>query len=86
MANAAEEIGIYATQDDCLICIRNRFPIPDVSLRKLPPWRAVLIARIGAQAGVRMECGSLAELEAEAARVGGAGKLAATYEEARRKA
>lgn len=83
---AASEINIYAVQDDCLVAIQDRRPIPDAILRQLPPWRAVMIARIGAQAGVRMEKGSLAELKEEAARVGGAGKLAATYEEARRNA
>jgi hypothetical protein len=64
-----------AAQDVCLIAITDGQPVPAASLGQLPPWRAVLIARVAERAGIPLEGGSVAQLRAEAARVGGAGQL-----------
>lgn len=42
---------IYDSQDDCLLAIADGRRI-DVIIRRLPPWRAVLIARVALKAGV----------------------------------
>jgi hypothetical protein len=66
---------MYAEQDCCLIAIEDGNPVPAKSLAKLPPWRAVLIARVAKRADVPLEGGTLEELVAEAKRVGGEGDL-----------
>lgn len=45
---------IYADQDDCLLAIADGRSI-DVIIRRLTPWRAVLIARVALRAGVMSE-------------------------------
>ncbi len=67
------EINIH--QDSCLIAITDERPVPARDLGKLPPWRAVLIARVAERAGIPLEGGTLDELIAEARRVGGEGTL-----------
>jgi len=62
-------------QDDCLIAITDGKPVPARTLAELPPWRAVLMARVANKAGVPIEGGSLDELILEASRVGGTGAL-----------
>ena len=61
--------------DDCLIAITDGRPIPTDALAALPPWRAVLIGRVAEKAGVPFQDGTLAELVAEAQRVGGANQI-----------
>lgn len=74
---------VLANQDDCLIAITDGKPVPTRKLRALPPWRAVLIARVAAKAGIPLEHGTLDALIAEAQEVGGDGSLRPAPEEAR---
>jgi hypothetical protein len=69
------ERSIDAWQDECLIAITDGFPLPARALAALPPWRAVLVARVAAKAGISIEGGTLDELVGEAIRVGGEGTL-----------
>lgn len=63
-------------QDNCLITIADENkPLNATSLMKLPPYRAWLIARVAQKAGVGLEFGTVEQLQAEAERVGGNGKL-----------
>lgn len=62
-------------QDQCLIAITDGRPLPAASIAQLPPWRAVLIARVADKAGIPLEGGTLDDLVAEASRVGGEGDL-----------
>ena len=66
---------LLANQDDCLLAIEAGRPVPAAKLGNLPPWRAVMIARVAARAGVPLERGTLDQLHAEATRVGGDGAL-----------
>jgi hypothetical protein len=66
---------LIAAMDRCLIAITDGQPIPSEALAALPPWRAVLLARVAHKAGVDLEHGTVEQLVAEATRVGGAGKL-----------
>lgn len=66
---------LMANQDDCLLAIEDGHPVPAAKLGKLPPWRAVMLGRIGAKAGVPLERGTVSQLHAEAREVGGAGTL-----------
>jgi hypothetical protein len=67
-------------QDDCLIAMSRGHPLPVHKLQGLPPWRAVLIARVAAKAGIPLEHGSLEQLVAEARKVTGSGKLGSWWE------
>jgi len=67
--------NLDALQDECLIAIEDGRPVPTRALAQLPPWRAVLIARVAERAGVPLQDGTVEQLRAEAARVGGAGTL-----------
>lgn len=67
--------NMYAVQDDCLISIEDGEPIRTASLLRLPPWRAVLVARMGQKAGVPLEQGTVEQLIAEAWEAGGNGTL-----------
>jgi hypothetical protein len=58
-------------QDDCLVAIEDDSPLPTGALQKLPPWRAVLLARVARKAGVQLEEGTLDQLIDEARRSGG---------------
>jgi hypothetical protein len=69
------ERSMDAWQDECLIAITDGFPLPARALAALPPWRAVLVARVAAKAGISIEGGTLDELVGEAIRVGGEGAL-----------
>jgi hypothetical protein len=69
----------FNAQDDLLISISDGTPLSDSTLRLLPPWRAVLIARVASRAGVPLEHGTLNELVGEATRIGGASRLATAY-------
>lgn len=64
----------WGNQDDCLIAITDGKRPPDECLRKLPPWRAVLIARVALRAGV-MSQEEVDALVAEARYIGGDGTL-----------
>ena len=68
---------LLALQDDCLISITDHRPLPAQSLRALPPWRAVLIARIANLAGITTtdDGHDLDEIVLEAQIVGGSGAL-----------
>lgn len=61
-------------QDDCLIAMETGKKPPREKLRNLPPWRAVLIARICNQ-GQIMTDEEVEELVNEARAVGGKGRL-----------
>ena len=68
---------LLGDQDDCLIALESGRRPSDRILRKLPPWRAVMIARIA----LRMELMTqeeVDELVEEARTVGGDGKLRLT--------
>ena len=71
---------IYGWQDDCLIDIEDGHPLRADRLLKLPPWRAVLVARVAQRAGVPLEKGTVEQLIAEARTVGGSGKLGNYWE------
>lgn len=71
---------LMANQDDCLLAIEDGNPVPAAKLGKLPPWRAVMIARIAEKAGVPLERGTAAQVHAEASAVGGAGTLGQWWE------
>lgn len=62
-------------QDHCLIAIEDGEPLSARAIAQLPPWRAVLIARVADKAGIPLEGGTLEQLVAEARRVGGEGTL-----------
>lgn len=67
---------LLALQDDCLIAISEGRQIPADKLRQLPPWRAVLIARVGESEWTSISDGTtLEELTSEAVAAGGHGKL-----------
>lgn len=66
---------LVGLMDACLIAITDGNPIPSEAIAALPPWRAVLLARVADKAGVDLEHGTLDQLVAEATRVGGAGTL-----------
>lgn len=66
--------ALIAAMDDCLIAITDGKPIPTARLRSLPPWRAVLIARVAHKAGA-MGTVEVQALVDEARRVGGDGTL-----------
>ena len=72
-------------QDDCLIAIEDGDPLPVRALRSLPPWRAVLMARVAEKAGIGLERGSVVQLVAEAWAVTGAGTLGNWWERSEEK-
>jgi hypothetical protein len=76
----AEWPAIRDNQDDCLIAIEDGNPLPVKALLALPPWRAVLMARVAEKAGVPMERGSVEQIRAEAVAVTGSGKLGSWWE------
>lgn len=57
--------------DECLIAIEDGKPVPTRALDSLPPWRAVLLARVAGRAGVQLEDGTVAEIREAARFVGG---------------
>jgi hypothetical protein len=59
---------IRNSQDDCLIALENGSPLPTAALQALPPWRAVMLARIAVALGgvPALEDGTLAQIEGEA--------------------
>lgn len=61
--------------DDILIAITDGKPVPSKALAALPPWRAVLMARVAEKAGRPLEHGTLDDLVTAARRAGGNGKL-----------
>jgi hypothetical protein len=67
--------NLHALQDRCLIDIEDGRPLRADVLQHLPPWRAVLLARVAERAGIPLEGGTVEQLRAEAARVGGDGTL-----------
>lgn len=72
---------LLADQDDCLLAITAGKPIPSDRLRRLPPWRAVMIARVAAKAGITVGDGSTAEsLVGETLALNGAAHLAAVQD------
>lgn len=66
--------------DDILIGITDGKPVATAALQVLPPWRAVLLARVADKAGIGLERGTLAQLVAEARAVTGTGVLGAWWE------
>ncbi len=72
--DAAGWNALVGHQDDCLIAITDGKPLPQRSLRALPPLRAVMIARVAVKAGV-MPQSELDDLIKEARLVGGDGRL-----------
>lgn len=65
---------LFNNQEDCLLAISDGKPLPLDKLLALPPWRAVLIARIAVRAHVFSQF-SLDVLVDNARRVGGNGDL-----------
>lgn len=78
--NSRAEQDVYGWQDDCLIAIKDGSPLRADRLLRLPPWRAVLVARVAERAGVPLERGTVAQLTAEARAVGGDGTLGNWWE------
>jgi hypothetical protein len=72
--------SIRDNQDDCLIAIQRRNPLPVKALKALPPWRAVMMATVANRACITLERGTLAQIHAEAVAVGGDGKLGDWWE------
>lgn len=68
---------LLADQDDCLIAISDGKSPSKRALYSLPPWRAVLIARVAVRAGVMTE-EEVREMVEQARRVGGEGTLVLT--------
>ena len=75
-----EWTDICAHQDDCLIAIEDGHPLPTRALLALPPWRAVLMARVAEKSGVGLEQGTLEQLIEEARIVTGSGRLGNWWE------
>jgi hypothetical protein len=73
---------VYTVQDDLLIAIQDGHPLPTTQLKKLPPWRASMVASIAALAGVPLEQGTAEQLHEEARAVGGDGQLGDWWERA----
>jgi hypothetical protein len=71
---------IYGVQDDLLISIEDGEPLASAKLQRLPPWRAVMVARLAEKAGVAMEQGDVPQIVAEARAVGGDGVLGRWWE------
>lgn len=66
---------IFAVQDDCLVAMSSATPKVHVhQIRRLPPWRAVMIARIAWKAGL-LQRRDLDAMVREAQLVGGTGEL-----------
>lgn len=63
------------TVDDVLLAIADGGLILTSSLQALPPWRAVLLARVGIHAGAALQNGTYDQLSAAARKVGGDGVL-----------
>jgi hypothetical protein len=76
MMAVAADIDIILLMDVVLIAITDHKKIPMDRLRELPPWRAVLMARVAEIAGA-MTRAEVDDLVREAREVGGAGHLAA---------
>lgn len=74
------EFQLLMWEDECLIAITDGYPLPTTALLGLPPWRAVLLARVADRAGIGLEAGTLDQLVAEASKVGGAGRLGKWWE------
>lgn len=75
MAWSERKSEIYATQDHCLIAITDGNK--DVLIREitmLPPWRAVMIARVAQKAGL-LDDVFVDNIVAEARAVSGDGEL-----------
>lgn len=71
----AEHMRIFAIQEDCLVSLSSIKPRIDMAVvRQLPPWRAVMIARIAYKCRV-LPRRELDELTREAQLVGGMGTL-----------
>jgi DNA-binding transcriptional MerR regulator len=66
---------IEELQDLCLIAITDGKQLPARAIAELPPWRAVMLARVAHKASIPIEGGTLEQLVDEARRVGGEGKL-----------
>lgn len=66
---------IYSAQDDCLIKISGGDPIHTKDLQRVPPRRALLLARIAKMANTNLEQGTFKQLADEATAVGDYGKL-----------
>ena len=66
--------NLFADQDDCLIHICDGKRPPNRFLRRLPPWRAYLIAQVARRAGVMTE-DDVQEIGDEAMVTGGSGRL-----------
>jgi hypothetical protein len=66
---------IYRAQDDCLIKIADGDPIRTKDLQRIPPLRALLLARIAKAANTNLEQGTFKQLADEAIAVGNDGKL-----------
>lgn len=52
MLTVDERVKLYDNQDECLLAISEGKRSPMIALVALPPWRAVMIARIACRAGV----------------------------------
>jgi hypothetical protein len=65
---------IIAAMDDVILAITDGQPVPMDRMRSLPPWRAVMMARLALAAGA-LDGDTVAVLVAEAVVVGGAGRL-----------
>lgn len=61
-------------QDDCLLAMGDGHQLNEAILRRLPPWRAVMIARAARRANC-YTAARLEKLEADARRIGGDGTL-----------
>ena len=70
-----DRVALYAPQDDCLIAIEEKKPVPVDKLQQLPPWHAVMIARLAAMCGGSLERGTVGQMVAEAVAVGGSAEL-----------
>jgi hypothetical protein len=67
-------VDIIAAMDDVLIAFQDGREIPMLKLRSLPPWRAVLLARVMHKAGALSQ-GAVDSLVRDAIHVGGNGEL-----------
>lgn len=65
---------VFATQDECLLQIADGNKPDANDIRHLPPWRAVMIARVCEKANL-MTADEVKAIVDEAARVGGKGYL-----------
>lgn len=65
---------LVAAMDNCLLAVTDGKPVPTAALSDLPPYRALMLARVAEKAGIPLQDGTVDQMKAAARTVtGGAG-------------